>query len=80
MSITSISAIGSAYNFANSPYTPPPTSTQSITQFANGATVTTIRGSTGDVVAVTTAVVAAQNAAALQSNAQDQSSTFYVTA
>jgi hypothetical protein len=96
MSITSISAIGGGYNYATSPYTPPPTSTSSITQLASGATITTIRGSTGDVLAVTTAITsaqngsaqntaaqnaAAQNAAAAQSlGNQDQSSTFYVTA
>ena len=86
MSITSISAVGGGLNFANSPYSPPPTSTRSTTQLASGATITTIRGSTGDVLAVTTAVIAAQNAASIQSvgaqslGAQDQTSTFYVTA
>jgi hypothetical protein len=81
MSITSVSALGGGYSYATSPYTPPPTSTRSITQLASGATITTVRGSTGDVLAVTTAVVAAQNAAATPNpGAQDQSSTFYVTA
>jgi hypothetical protein len=75
MSISSISALSGGFNFSASPYTPPPTSTRSTTQLATGATVTTIRGSTGDVVAVTTAVAAAQNL-----GAQDQTSTFYVTA
>jgi hypothetical protein len=86
MSITSIAALGGGYNFGTSPYTPPPTSTRSITQLANGSTITTTRGTTGDVLAVTTAVVAAQNLAVAQSLAaqgagsQDQTSTFYVTA
>ena len=90
MSITSISALGGAYSFSTSPYTPPATSTRSITQLANGATVTTVRGSTGDVLAVSTAITAAQTAAATQSAAQyataqsaealNQTSTFYVTA
>lgn len=84
MSITSISAVG-GYNFATSPYTPPPTSTLSTTQLASGATITTVRGSTGDVLAVTTAIAAAQNPSAsyspaAQIAAQSDTSTFYVTA
>lgn len=81
MSIASISALGGGLDFAASPYIPPPASTRSITHLANGATVTTIRGTTGDVLAVTTAMVAAPGIATLPSlGAQDQSSTFYVTA
>ncbi len=81
MSVISVSALSGGLNFASSPYQPPATSTRSTTQLATGATVTTIRGSTGDVLAVTTAVLAAQNAAASQyAGAQPDTSTFYVTA
>ena len=81
MSVISISALGGGLNFASSPYSPPATSTRSTTQLATGATVTTIRGSTGDVLAVTTAVIGAQNIApSSYSGAQPDTSTFYVTA
>jgi hypothetical protein len=81
MTITSISAIGGGYNYATAPYTPPPASTRTVTQLATGATVTTIRGTTGDVLAVSTAVAAAQSpSAAYGQSAQNETSTFYVTA
>lgn len=85
MSISSISAVGGGYNYATSPYAPPPASTLSVTRLASGATVTTVRGSTGDVLAVTTAVAAGQgpgaaNNPAAQIVAQTEASSFYVTA
>lgn len=81
MSVISISALSGGLNFASSPYTPPVTSTRSTTQLATGATVTTTRGSTGDVLAVTTAVIAAQNTAPTSyAGVQPDTSTFYVTA
>ncbi|WP_297489907.1 hypothetical protein [Acidocella sp.] len=70
MSITSIAALGGAYSFSTSPYTPPPSSTRSITQLANGSTVTTVRGATGDVVAVSTAMAAAPASPAQANPAQ----------
>ncbi len=81
MSAISISAPGGGLNFANSPYSPPATSTRSTVQLATGATVTTIRGSTGDVLAVATAGLAAQNAASGQyAGAQPATSTLYIIA
>ncbi len=81
MSVISISALSGGINFGTSPYAPPATSTSSTTQLATGATVTTVRGSTGDVLAVTTAVIAAQYAAGTSNvAAQPDTSTFYVTA
>jgi len=81
MSVISISALGGGLNYASSPYAPPATSTRSTTQLATGATVTTIRGATGDVLAVTTAVLAAQNIApSANAAAQTDTSTFYITA
>ena len=77
MSVISISAVGGGLNFASSPYSPPATSTRSTTQLANGAAITTVRGSTGDVVAVTTEAL---SAAVPSVGAQLDSSTFYVTA
>lgn len=81
MSISSVSAIGGGYNYVPIPYTPPPTSTSSVTQLASGARVTTIRGSAGDILAVSTAP-SAQQAPATSYNfaGQEQTSTFYVTA
>ena len=81
MSVISISAFSGGLTVASSPYTPPATSTRSTTQLASGATVTTVRGTTGDVLAVTTAVIAAQNTAVTSNAApQPDTSTFYVTA
>jgi hypothetical protein len=77
MSIISISAVGGGLNFANSPYSPPATSTRSTTQLASGAAITTVRGATGDVVAVTTEALAAPVPSL---GSQLDRSTFYVTA
>lgn len=80
MNITSVSALSGGYNFAALPYMPPATSTRSTTQLASGATVTTIRGSTGDIVAVSTAVTASASPATQNRLGETGNSTFYVTA
>jgi hypothetical protein len=72
MSVISVTALSGGLNFASTPYTPPAMSTRSTTELATGATVTTIRGATGDVLSVTTAAPGA--------GAQPDTSTFYVTA
>ncbi len=83
MSVISTSAM-SGTNFSL-PYAPPATSTASTTQLASGATVTTVRGSGGAVLSVTTASagpqnIAAQNIAALTRGVSPDTSTVYVTA
>ena len=75
MSITSISAYSGGFNYYTSPFAPQPSNSRSVTQLANGATVTTLRGSTGDVVSVTTAITAVPAPVA-----QSTSSTVDVTA
>jgi len=83
MSVISTSAMGGT-SFSL-PYAPPATSTASATQLASGATVTTVRGSGGAVLSVTTASagsqnIAAQNIIAQTNGAQPDTSTVYVTA
>ncbi len=75
MSIISIAAYGSGTNLNAGPFSPASSSTRSVTQLATGAVVTTLRGSTGDIVSVTTSVA---NQAAQQ--AQPSSSTVDITA
>ncbi len=75
MSVNCISAIGGGVNFASSPYAAPARNTHSTVQLGSGTTITTVRGSTGDVVAVTTSVVPATPGAT-----QPNSSTLAITA
>ena len=84
-SISSISALG-GYDYAASAYVPQPSAAPSsntrstVTQLANGATVTTVRGTTGDVLAVSTASAAAKPVSSYSLAALPEASSFYATA
>ncbi len=60
MSITSISALPGlgALSSGFNPYAGSLSGSKSVTHMANGATVTTLRGASGDIVSVTTAITA----------------------
>lgn len=89
MNISSISAITAAYGLyypSAGAYYPPSGSgsgsarSKSVTTQANGATITTIRGATNDIVSVTTVQPAASTASTTDFPPQSTESTFDITA